>query len=110
MDRTLGVYIHIPFCASKCAYCDFYSLAGNDGLMPRYQQSLIEHIRECLPALAPYYIDTIYIGGGTPSYYGAKRLCELINELKRGGRVLKSCEMTRTAFRSPSSSCWPRRA
>lgn len=94
MDRTLGVYIHIPFCASKCGYCDFYSLAGCDRFMPKYQQALVDHIRECLPAISTYYIDTIYIGGGTPSYYGAKNLCELINELKKGGKVLKSAEMT----------------
>ena len=42
----LGIYIHIPFCASKCSYCDFYSLAGCDHLMPEYQAALLEHIKE----------------------------------------------------------------
>ena len=50
MDKTLGIYIHIPFCASKCSYCDFYSLAGCDRLMPKYQDALVEHIRESYPA------------------------------------------------------------
>ena len=49
MDKTLGIYIHIPFCASKCSYCDFYSLAGCDRLMPKYQDALVEHIRESYP-------------------------------------------------------------
>ena len=46
MSRKLGIYVHIPFCASKCGYCDFYSLAGCDRLMPKYQDALVEHIRE----------------------------------------------------------------
>lgn len=94
MDKTLGIYIHIPFCASKCGYCDFYSLAGCDRLMPKYQDALVEHIRESYSAMQPYYIDTVYFGGGTPSYYGAKRLCELLGEVKRSGRLLKDAEIT----------------
>ena len=64
MDKTLGLYIHIPFCASKCGYCDFYSVAGCDSLMPKYQNALLEHIREASPRMSPYYIDTLYLGGG----------------------------------------------
>ena len=60
MDNTLGIYIHIPFCVSKCSYCDFYSLAGCDRLMPKYQDALVEHIRESYPALKGRYIDTVY--------------------------------------------------
>ena len=94
MDKTLGIYIHIPFCASKCGYCDFYSLAGCDRLMPKYQDALVEHIRESWPAFKSRYIDTVYIGGGTPSYYGASRLIELWEELKASGSVLRDCEVT----------------
>lgn len=94
MDKTLGIYIHIPFCASKCGYCDFYSLAGCDRLMPKYQDALVEHIRESYGAMKSYYIDTVYFGGGTPSYYGADRLIELWDELRGSGRVLKSSEVT----------------
>ena len=94
MDARLGLYLHIPFCASKCGYCDFYSRAGCEGDMPRYQQALLTHIREAAPRIAPAYIDTVYFGGGTPSYYGAKRLCELLDEIKATGRLLKSAEIT----------------
>ncbi len=93
-EKHLGVYVHIPFCASKCGYCDFYSLAGCDKLMGKYQDALLRHIRESANTMAPYYIDTVYFGGGTPSYYGAKRLAELFNALKRSGKVLKSSEVT----------------
>ena len=44
MKPRLGIYIHIPFCASKCSYCDFYSLQGCDHLMPEYQEALLAHI------------------------------------------------------------------
>ena len=94
MDRSLGIYIHIPFCASKCGYCDFYSLAGCDRLMPKYQDALVAHIRESYGALKSYEVDTVYFGGGTPSYYGASRLAELWTELKNSGRVRRDAEVT----------------
>ncbi len=94
MQKTLGVYIHIPFCASKCAYCDFYSLAGAEDLMPVYQQALLHHIRESAPQLAGYLTDTVYFGGGTPSFYGASRLIEIFDALKQCGRVLVDAEVT----------------
>ena len=93
-DKFLGVYVHIPFCASKCGYCDFYSLAGCDRRMGKYQTALLRHIEESHGVMAPYYIDSIYFGGGTPSYYGADRIAELFNALKQSGRVLKSAEVT----------------
>ena len=92
--RPSAIYIHIPFCASKCSYCDFYSLAGCDRLMPKYQDALVEHIRESYGALKSRLIDTVYFGGGTPSYYGANRLLELWDELRGSGSVLKDCEVT----------------
>ena len=93
-DKHLGVYIHIPFCASKCGYCDFYSLSNCENRMGKYQDALLRHIREASSTMAPYYIDTVYFGGGTPSYYGARRLMEIFNALKQAGRVLKSAEVT----------------
>ena len=76
MQPRLGIYIHIPFCASKCGYCDFYSCAGAAERMAEYQQALLEHIEESAGRIAPAYIDTVYFGGGTPSFYGAARLIE----------------------------------
>ena len=93
-DKHLGVYIHIPFCASKCGYCDFYSLAGCDNRMGKYQDALLRHIKEASSTMAPYYIDTVYFGGGTPSYYGARRIADIFNALKRAGKVLKASEVT----------------
>ena len=60
MQPRLGIYIHIPFCASKCGYCDFYSCAGAAERMAEYQQALLEHIEESAGRIAPAYIDTVY--------------------------------------------------
>ena len=94
MEPRMGLYIHIPFCASKCGYCDFYSRAGCESEMPRYQQALIAHIRECVPRIAPAYIDTVYFGGGTPSYYGARRIAQVLDEIKSSGLLMRSAEIT----------------
>lgn len=93
-DKRLGVYIHIPFCASKCGYCDFCSLPDKEKLIPYYQDALLVQLQETLPRMKDYFIDSVYFGGGTPSYYGAKRIAELLQELKYSNRLLKSSEIT----------------
>ena len=49
MAEKLGLYIHIPFCRSKCDYCDFYSLAGREDRMDDYQKALLAHMKETAP-------------------------------------------------------------
>ncbi|MBE6972710.1 MAG: radical SAM family heme chaperone HemW [Ruminococcaceae bacterium] len=93
-ENKLGIYIHIPFCRSKCDYCDFYSLSGRENDMDAYQKALIAHIRETATLARHMEVDTIYFGGGTPSYYGAKRLKEILALLKKQFRVLKDAEIT----------------
>lgn len=94
MADKLGIYIHIPFCRSKCDYCDFYSLAGRDDRMDQYQKALLSHIRETASLAQDFPVDTIYIGGGTPSYYGAKRLKELLGVVHKLYKVEKDAEVT----------------
>ncbi|MFB2020973.1 radical SAM family heme chaperone HemW [Pseudoflavonifractor sp. P01025] len=94
MADKLGIYIHIPFCRSKCDYCDFYSLAGRDDRMDQYQKALLSHIKETAPLAQDFPVDTIYIGGGTPSYYGAKRLKELLGVIRKLYQVEKDAEVT----------------
>ena len=94
MTKHIGIYIHIPFCISKCAYCDFYSLSGSEKLMPRYHAALTRQLKEAAPVFAGYYIDSIYFGGGTPSYYGARRIVSLFNTLKEHCKVLLDAEVT----------------
>ena len=94
MTKYIGIYIHIPFCVSKCAYCDFYSLTDSEALMPRYHQALTRQLVESASVLKGYYADSIYFGGGTPSYYGAKRIIDLFNTLKDHYKVLLDAEVT----------------
>ena len=90
----LGIYFHIPFCRSKCDYCDFYSLAGRDDAMDLCQRALLAHLKETAFAARSCEVDTVYFGGGTPSYYGAKRLRELLAAVKKHYRVARNAEVT----------------
>lgn len=92
--RSLGIYIHIPFCRSKCAYCDFYSLANREEEMDRYLSALIRHMEETAPQARSSLVDTVYIGGGTPSIFGAKRLTTLIKAVKHSFKLARGCEIT----------------
>lgn len=94
MEQTLGLYIHIPFCRSKCAYCDFYSLPGQEKRMDDYQRALLTHLTEAAPRAASYAVDTVYFGGGTPSFYGEKRLTALLKHIKKLYKVDPQAEIT----------------
>lgn len=94
MAATLGVYIHIPFCKSKCDYCDFYSLAGRADLMEGYIKALRAHMAETAPLAKDYRVDTLYFGGGTPLMIGDKALCELLAWVKKLFRVERDAEVT----------------
>jgi oxygen-independent coproporphyrinogen III oxidase len=72
-----GLYVHIPFCAKKCGYCDFYSVAGKLDLLDRYVDALLLEAQK----YAGLEVGTVYIGGGTPSLLGARRLEKLFGGL-----------------------------
>ena len=93
--KPLGIYIHIPFCRSKCQYCDFYSLTSKDDkLMDSFIEATCKHIKEA-GALAPgYQVDTIYFGGGTPSFFGADGMAMILSAIRRGFDVLHDAEIT----------------
>lgn len=93
-QSPLGLYIHIPFCKSKCLYCDFYSLAGSEAQMDRYTAALIRHLTELSPYAGGHRVDTVYFGGGTPSYLGAKRLGAILKAVKKLYHVEKDAEIT----------------
>lgn len=91
---SLGLYIHIPFCVHKCDYCDFYSVTGRGQRMDDYLKALQRHLEESAPQAQPYLVDTIYFGGGTPSYFGAERIAELLRTIQRLFSVDRGCEIT----------------
>ena len=88
-----GLYIHVPFCVSKCPYCDFYSTTGwDDALLDAYTQQVIREMDR-----QGYRIeqaaDTLYFGGGTPSVLGGNRLANLIGHA-RARFGLREAEIT----------------
>lgn len=91
---ALGLYIHIPFCKAKCAYCDFYSLAHSEEKMDAYTAALLRHLEEVAPRAAGMQVDTVYFGGGTPSYLGAARLCRILQTVLRRYGVTRDAEIT----------------
>ena len=91
----LGIYVHVPFCRSKCQYCDFYSLTEKDDKMiDAYLTAVCDHIRETGPLAPGYKVDTIYFGGGTPSFLGADALATILTVIRRSFDVDTNAEIT----------------
>lgn len=76
----VGLYIHFPFCATKCPYCDFYSARANDAAMDVYTEAVINAVRAWQNKGVRF--DTVYFGGGTPSLLG-ERLCRIADVLRK---------------------------
>lgn len=95
-DKTpLGIYIHVPFCRSKCQYCDFYSLTTKDDrLLDGYLDAVCAHIKEAGMLAPGYCVDTIYFGGGTPSFFGADGMATILTAIRRNFDVAGSAEIT----------------
>ena len=91
----LGIYVHVPFCRSKCAYCDFYSLTTKDDkIVDGYLDAICAHIKES-GSLAPgYRVDTIYFGGGTPTFFGADGMATILTTIRRNFDVDNNAEIT----------------
>lgn len=91
----LGLYIHVPFCRSKCQYCDFYSLATKDDkLIDGYLDAICDHIKEAGELAPGYKVDAIYFGGGTPTFFGADGLAVILTAIRRNFDVDNSAEIT----------------
>lgn len=81
MNNEIGVYIHIPFCLSKCFYCDFASFAKKEEMIEQYIYALCNEILKNAEILSQYKMTTIYIGGGTPSYIDEKYIKQILDTL-----------------------------
>lgn len=80
--RSLGVYIHYPFCVRKCAYCDFLSAPGDDAARKAYLEALIREIRGQKSLFEESVIRSVFIGGGTPSLMEPDEFAELASALR----------------------------
>jgi len=79
--KTAGIYIHIPFCITKCIYCDFYSVVDRLSIVEKFISALILEIRTCQVDAPDWIFNTIFIGGGTPSLLSAQQLENIIDAL-----------------------------
>jgi oxygen-independent coproporphyrinogen-3 oxidase len=86
-----SAYVHIPFCARVCPYCDFTVVAGRDDVVDRYVAALARDI-ETTPAWRP--LDAVFVGGGTPSRLGAKHLASVLEALDRIHAIAGGAEVT----------------
>ena len=92
--KDLGIYIHIPFCKRKCHYCDFISFSGKQKLIEKYINSLKQEINKCKINKEEYLVETIYFGGGTPSFIESKYIIDILEVIKNKFKVLKNAEIT----------------
>ena len=86
---SLGLYLHIPYCFSKCRYCDFYSHPGERGVPEAYVDALLRELSRFAPE-APLQPDTLYFGGGTPSLLRPEQAKRLID----AARPMPGAEIT----------------
>lgn len=93
--KRLGIYVHIPFCVSKCAYCDFFSAPAGDEVKRDYINALCRQIESEASKLAhEYEVDSIFFGGGTPSILEAAQLTSVLGKIRQNFMVSDHCEIT----------------
>lgn len=92
--KDLSLYIHIPFCMSKCYYCDFTSFPNNKEKIQGYIDSLIKELELYKERIKDYNINTIFIGGGTPSCIDANYIYKILEYINCNFNVSKTCEIS----------------
>lgn len=88
-----GLYIHIPFCVKKCAYCDFVSYCGREGEFDSY----IDTLKKEMQKYSGEKLDSVFIGGGTPTVLDAVQIHRLMSDIKNNFELSPECEITSEA-------------
>ncbi|MBM3124532.1 MAG: radical SAM family heme chaperone HemW [Chloroflexi bacterium] len=98
MTPEPSIYLHIPFCTHRCAYCDFNTYAGQESAMGVFVNALIKEI-EVVSSLAPeaIQVQTIFFGGGTPSILSAPQIVSILQSLRAAFSVSMDAEVTMEA-------------
>ncbi len=89
-----GIYLHIPFCRQKCSYCDFVSFPDKIGYAEAYMACLYKELKMRGEELKDYTFDTVYFGGGTPSYIPPKLILGAMNQIRKCFHLTKDAEVT----------------
>lgn len=94
MKKELELYVHIPFCVRKCAYCDFLSFPADGAARQEYINGLIREITCCREAFREYRVSTVFMGGGTPSILTCRQVEEIFRALYDNFTIEKDAEIT----------------
>ncbi len=89
-----GIYIHVPFCRHKCSYCDFVSFPDKTEYAEAYMACVYKEMKMRGEELKDYVFDTVYFGGGTPSYIPPKLILGAMNQIRKCFRLAKNVEVT----------------
>ena len=92
--KTIGLYLHFPFCIQKCRYCDFPSYAGRENRMIPYLRALFREMESYASLGQDYEIGTIFMGGGTPTLYDGDSLVRVLDQCRACFPVRKDAEIT----------------
>ncbi|SVC50845.1 uncharacterized protein METZ01_LOCUS303699, partial [marine metagenome] len=93
-DQAISLYIHVPFCQTKCSYCDFNTYSGIENLMPSFLDALVQEIHLWGNTLSNPKVDTIFFGGGTPSYIPTNHIEHILKAIGEAFQVSSSAETT----------------
>lgn len=91
---TLELYIHIPFCARKCQYCDFLSMPAEEPIRAHYVASLLQEIRAKSKPLQGRQVVSIFLGGGTPSILHGAQVVQILEAIRQGFSIAPNAEIT----------------
>jgi oxygen-independent coproporphyrinogen-3 oxidase len=94
---TAGIYVHVPFCLTRCGYCDFNAYAGLDHLAPRYVRALLAEAELAAPAWAEESFVSVFLGGGTPTTLAPADLKAVLTQLRSSFAVTDDAEVTAEA-------------
>src|SRR5687767_12614066 len=89
-----GIYIHVPFCRSRCSYCDFATGAYEGALAERYVNALVREVEAFERIEARAEVDTVYFGGGTPSLLTPVQVSRVLEAVRRRFDVDAHAEVT----------------
>lgn len=93
-NNTIGLYLHIPFCDTRCNYCHFYTLPKAQAHYQHYHQALIKELTRVAPHSAKYQVTSIYFGGGTPSIIDADIINDILSTCKQKYHLSPDVEIT----------------
>ena len=91
---SFGIYIHIPFCRSKCNYCHFVSIPFHEETAERYRRCILSEMHSVSSCAETEEVNSIYFGGGTPSVVPAEHISDILRACKRQFRVSEDCEIS----------------